>query len=324
VQASSKDPGEEGIFRAVEGASLFDDPDIVTIEEDDGEDESTSTKASEEDTPSPAPKPARKKPGPSPAPKPKPKPGKPSKKSSSLYKVLRKGAEGCPPGHEIDTVEECFKAMEELGLRAQPPWISVYPGLPRHCSIRERPTSDSGMERMHFNSASEGQGRSDLAPVCKIRPQHSQPSQAGAAGADEKIPELSSATKEALLGGEGFSLVYLREGRINEEEKEMLTQLEAQFRPQLESQGTKIAWMWMDLHVQRKFKAHFDPPALPSAVVLNPHKRPRFAIVKHNEDVDGDPLPADQHTIALLLNTILGGDAQFSPLPQKALSKFAE
>lgn len=283
-------------------------------------------------SPAPSPKPGKRgKPGKAGSPKPG-KPGRAQAESPSAspspkkakYKKLQRGAEGCPPGQEIASVEECKKAIEELGLRAKPPWISSYPGLPRYCSHREQSTGDG--ERMHFNSAAEGQGREDLSPICKVGAA-GPPGAAGAGWepmADEPVPQLNAASKDALLAGDGFCLVYLREGRITQEETSMLMDLQKQFKPQLDHQGTKLRWMWMDLHVERKLKAAFDPAALPSAVVLNPHKRPRFAMVTHSEDSEGEPMPADQSSMALLLNTVLGGDAQFSPLPAKTLEKFAE
>jgi len=373
VQASAVDPGEDGIFRAVEGASLLEEPMIdFPDDEEDGESDTSAPApagkskfgytigdtagwtGTDEDVPAgakgkvvgftddkvlvqfpkgswafrptelmkaassprPGPKPGSgsgKKPGPSPA---------PQRKVSANYKLMKRGSEGCPDGLEILTLEECFKAAEELGIRAQPPWIATYPGLPRFCSIREKP-SGGDKERMHFNSAAEGSGRADLSPICLVAPHGGSWQHVGEPTA-EQVPQLNAATKDLLLAHEGFSLVYLREGKLTPGEIAMLMDLEEQFRPQLESQGTKMNWMWMDLHVERKFKAHFDPPALPSAVVLNPHKRPRFAMVKHSEDAEGEPMPTDQPAIALLLNTVLGGDAQFSPLPAKALTKFAE
>lgn len=330
AQATAVDPGEAGIFRAIESESVVEEEDPIP---DDPELAVPSPGVEGQPAPSPGRKPGPKpgggrKPGRSNAPSPSPQ-----RKTSNLYKVLKKGAEGCPPGQEIITLEECFKACETLGLRAQPPWISTYPGLPRWCSIRERPGGDSGEERMHFNSSPEGVGRSDLAPICKAPPPAGPAGalgpetrqQAAAQGKDpaDTIPELTAASKEELFGNEGYCLIYLREGRISYEESSMLADLSEQFRLQLDHQGTKLRWMWMDLHIERKFKAQFDPPALPSAVVLNPHKRPRFAMVKHADDSEGDPLPTDQSAIALLLNTVLGGDAQFSPLPGKAL-KFAD
>lgn len=312
VLSSAQDPGEIGLFEATRGASLFID------EEYDSElAEETSSQTS------PAPTPSGKS-SPSPAPKPKPggkktKPGTSKPKSRITYKVLEAGRAGCPAGHEITTVDECFKAVDALGKKAQPPWIATFPGLPRFCSIRESPSAKTGSERMHFNSHPEGQGREDLSPICKFVSQPgSEPE------VNEPIPELSALSKDKLFGKEGFSFVYLREGRIQNDEVAMLLELKAQFKTQLEQQGTKLSWMWMDLRVERKWKNLFDPATLPSAVVLRPHKKPSYAMLMHGEDAEGEHIPADQESLTLLLNKVLGGDAHFSNLPQKYADKFVE
>lgn len=316
VLSSAEDPGEIGLFQATRGASLFLDEEY---------DEELDEEASKQESPAPSPNP------PSPGPKPKPG-GKKAKsgtrKSSNLgperiikYKLMKAGSPACPPGNEITTVDECFKALEALGRQAQPPWIATFPGLPRFCSLRESPSAKTGSERMHFNSHPQGQGREDLSPVCKFV---TKPGSEPEAGARDPIPELTAASRETLFGTEGFSFVYLREGRIHEDEVAMIMELKQQFSSQLQNQGTKMHWMWMDLRMERKWKNLFDPPILPSAVVLSPHKRPRYTMLTHGEDVEGEHIPAHPESLTLLLNTVLGGDAQFSSLPQKYLEKFAE
>lgn len=315
VRASVVDPGEAGLLRAVEGAGLMSEEVLLEAEDVEEDGTLTETEAVEAATKRPGPKPGSRKPGRARTPAPQPR----KKAKPYTYKLLKQGAEGCPPGQEIVTLEECLQAAEELGLKAQPPWVATYPGLPRFCSIRQRPSSKTGAERLHFNSAAEGQGRADLAPICKVAVQ---PGAKAPVETNEKVPELNAESRDRLLNEEGYCLIYMREGKITDEEKTMLLDLREQFRPQLEHQGTKMRWVWMDLNKERRFKAHFDPPVLPSAVVLNPRKRPRFAMVRHAEDGDGDAMPADQSSIALLLNTVLGGDAEFTNLPAKALTTF--
>lgn len=325
LEAGAVDPEEDGMFRALEGTRLLDQD--LLLEFEDETEEASSESSTKPGKPGSSRKPGKpgssRKPGQSRSPVPA-SPTKGSRKPSGRYRMLKPGAEGCPEGYEIETLKECFQAVADLGLRADPPWVATYPGLPRYCSIRDRPSKGSE-ERLHFNSASEGQGRADVAPICKVsRAGPGKTSEVSETEAQEPVPELTAKSKDALLGGDGFSLIYLREGKITVEEVAMLVDLENQFRPQLNHQGTRMTWMWMDLHVERKFKAFFDPPALPSAVVLNPHTRPRFAMVQHSEDGEGDPMPTNQEAIGLLLNTVLGGDAQFSPLPAKALTKFVD
>jgi len=329
AKAQTVDPGVAGILKAVEGK--------IVQEEVDHSAEEGSGKAAQErrdveyvtsrfeqatdaaaQSPSPAGPPtsseaSAKKPGRRKAAK-----SSPSVKNGQ-YQRLAFGAEGCPPGLEITIVQECELAIMGLGIGANPKWVASYPGLPRYCSVRERPAGDG--ERMHFNSSPEGKGRSDLAPICKV----GDGGPVAAKNPSESIQELTGLNKDKVLSGDGFYLVYLREGPITEEETAMLLELKERFNSQLENQGTKLSWLWMNLFIERKIKGLLDPPVLPSAMVLNPHKRPRFALVKHDDDEEGEPSPADESSISLLLNTVLGGDATFTNLPPKALqNKWAE
>jgi len=323
VLSSAEDPGEVGLFQAARGASLFEEEADIDQQE---YDEELADEASSKTSPAPS---LAGKSSPSPGPKPKPggkktKPGTSKPKSHISYRVMEAGRAGCPHGHEITTVEECFKAVDALGKQAQPPWIATYPGLPRFCSIREAPSATAGNERMHFNSNAQGQGREDLSPICKFVIQPGSEPEVAASARRDPIPELTALSQDTLLGTEGFSFVYLSDGRIQDDEVAMLVDLKEQFKLQLEHQGTKMGWMWMDLRMERKWKNLFDPPTLPSAVVLSPHKRPRYAMLTHGEDVEGEHVPAEQTSLALLLNTVLGGDAHFSNLPQKYVDRFAE
>merc|ERR1719204_1216817 len=143
------------------------------------------------------------------------------------------------------------------------------------------------------------------------------------------IPELSGATQEELLRGGAVCLVYLRDGPLLAAEELMLTELKKRFDPKVQDSGPELRWMWLDLRAERKLKDVFDPPALPSAILLEPGRggggagaaagRPRYVAVTHPEE-DGDPMPANADAIALLLNSMLGGDAVFRPLPPQRLT----
>jgi len=86
--------------------------------------------------------------------------------AASRYELLEKGTAGCPIDLEIASVTECQNALKELGMRADPTWVSNFPELPSKCSVRTEPTQQHP-ERMHFNSFVGGAGREDLSPVCK-------------------------------------------------------------------------------------------------------------------------------------------------------------
>jgi len=255
----------------------------------------------------------------------------------SIYQQLDYGAPGCPDGLEIPSVDECERAILSLGVIARPAWVSAFPGLPSMCSVRESPTKGSP-ERMHYNSAKGGMPRSDLAPVCKkpgVQATDASAAEAAHAGgefamsgaqeaeeAPPPLPELAGQTQEDLFSGDGWCFIYLREGPITAVEAQMVLTLEEKFRPRLEERGTSLRWMWLDLRAERKLKAVFDMPALPSAVIFDSQGKgdgggkPRFASLEHKEE-DGDPQPADVESMELLLNTFLGGDASFVSLQSK-------
>eukprot|EP00928_Gymnodinium_smaydae_P065864 TRINITY_DN4894_c2_g3_i1.p1 TRINITY_DN4894_c2_g3~~TRINITY_DN4894_c2_g3_i1.p1 ORF type:complete len:973 (+),score=287.01 TRINITY_DN4894_c2_g3_i1:99-2921(+) len=259
------------------------------------------------------------------------------------YKKLGYGAQGCPPGLEIRSVEECARALASLGIQSSPQWVSAYEGLPSWCSVREK-TDAQNKEKMHFNSHQAGKGRNDLAPICKNEPgdkagrsygspkKPSTPSAASsaaaaaaAAAAAQATPrigpeEISDANFESLYGTSGFVFIYMSDGRISAPEAKMLEGLEKQFKPQLQEQGTRMAWSWMDARKERKMKDLFDPQVLPSAVVINPHKRPRFALLKHPGEEEEEPKAADEASLVFLLNTVLGGDARFQKVSGSKLT----
>lgn len=264
----------------------------------------------------------------------------------SDYQQSAYGEEGCPPGLEILSVDECERAILSLGIVARPAWTSSFPELPAKCSVRET-TAKGSPERMHFNSVTKGVARADLAPICK-KPQHERSgdaagdtaaasSAAAAAVAEEEqheatlpflIPELMGSTQEELFGGT-VAFIYLREGPITALESIALMVLSERLRPRWEEKGLDIRWMWLDVQQERKLKAVFDPPILPSAVLLEwkpfgeDSAHPGFATVAHREE-DGDPQPVFAgEEIELLLNTYLGGDAKFAPISMKRLQVWA-
>lgn len=244
---------------------------------------------------------------------------------ASAYRQLEFGAAGCPAGLEIRSVDECEVAILSLGLVSRPHWVSNFEGVPSFCSVREEATKGSP-ERMHFNAAPGGRPRPDLAPICKKPPgEHDDDAEeiVGLAGA--ALPELWGATQEELLGGSDLCFVFLSEGPITAPHTLMLRALMDRLQPRLQDRGAMLHWMWLDLRAERKLKDVFDPPALPSAVVLDPGRagkgaegRPRFAAMRHAEE-DGDPRPADAESLELFLNTVLGGDVRFVPIPPKRL-----
>lgn len=269
------------------------------------------------------------------------------------YTKLTKGAEGCPAGMEITTVDECKKAIESLGLRADPPWSAAYTELPRHCSVRETVSKESP-ERMHFNTATSGKGRADLTPVCKktkvfayagggsatsigeilgqaaeklLKSSQTQETKAAkkadaktaSAEASSKLSELSLQTQEKLLGDDQWCVVYAKEGRITSDEEDMLLRVEEMFAEKLAEQNIPMRWMWLDLRAERAMKTLLEPPALPSALVLKAGSSPKYVFAQHQEQ-DDEPLSVTEEAIILLVNTVLGGDARFTRLQPKKLA----
>jgi len=278
------------------------------------------------------------------------KPKKPREREADLadagrYERLPYGAEGCPPGLEIRSVEDCERAILSLGLVASPQWVSAYPGLPSGCSIRERPEAGSA-ERMHFNSAAGGAARSDLAPIC-LRPQTDEedPSSLGSAvrtglsdgsatdaakakaqmNRPPKTPELTGQTQGWLMGNGIHCFVYLKEGHLSGAEDDVLQKLKAQFDEKTQAMGLVLKFAWMNVQVERKLREMFDPPALPSAVLVdvtgddsNGHK-PRYALMAHEEQ-DGDFVPASLSKVESFLDAVLDGDGEFTEFTAKKLS----
>jgi len=79
------------------------------------------------------------------------------------YSQGEKGSE-CPLSGEIKTIEECREAIKSLGITPTvEEWIGDYNKVPRACSARA-----SGNFGLHWNTAASGNGRDDLAPICRI------------------------------------------------------------------------------------------------------------------------------------------------------------
>merc|ERR1712129_458815 len=138
-------------------------------------------------------------------------------------------------------------------------------------------------------------------------------------------PELSAATQPALLSNHKYCLVYLKDGFPSQAEDEVLQKLAQQYADKADAAEMPLTFAWMNMRAERKMKALFDPPVLPSAVMLDlvgneesGHK-PRYALMLHPEE-DGDPVPASVASLELLLDTVLGGDAMFIPVSEKKFS----
>jgi cell division septation protein DedD len=76
---------------------------------------------------------------------------------------LPEGTAGCPAGTEVSSKEECEECADELKLHRQAPWEGANALNPSGCSWRER-----DLEDLHWNAASVGSSRLDLAPICRI------------------------------------------------------------------------------------------------------------------------------------------------------------
>jgi len=85
-------------------------------------------------------------------------------KTEVAYTRLFHGSDGCTPGRDISTLQECEVAIKSLGLPLEIIFNGSSPEMPRYCSIRE-----GGLyrgEHLNWNTAAKGSGRTDLAPVC--------------------------------------------------------------------------------------------------------------------------------------------------------------
>ncbi|CAJ1358949.1 unnamed protein product, partial [Effrenium voratum] len=139
----------------------------------------------------------------------------PTPATATEYVKLPKGEGGCPKGAEILTFEECRAAIVALGLKPDPSWTSNYEGVPRYCSVRERP-GEGARERMHFNTANKGAGREDLAPICLRGARVSNAAAKAKAKAEtQAVQELSGRSQQRFLEKEKpWYLVYMRQGTL--------------------------------------------------------------------------------------------------------------
>eukprot|EP00435_Cladocopium_sp_Y103_P047832 s619_g14.t1 len=252
------------------------------------------------------------------------------------YVKLPVGANGCPVGSEILTFDECRQAILSLGLKPDPYWTSSYEGLPRHCSLRERPGEGIGLERMHFNTANRGSGRDDLAPICrkpgqtrsieatssKSKHQQRQPEKKkGSVGIETSpvIQELNILSQRRLLNRDKYYyLVYMTKGGLTSADESMLLDVKDHFQQRLDERGVLMDLLWLDLSIERQLKSLLDPPALPSAMVLRGGGQPKFVLAHHTEE-DDEAVGVKEEDIILLVNKVLGDEARFQRLNAKKL-----
>merc|ERR1711904_454231 len=133
----------------------------------------------------------------------------------------------------------------------------------------------------------------------------------------QEVPELTAKSSPSIcFKGEGFCVIYLKDGAATQTEIDMLTGLSKKFTSQLSDRGAKMKFMWLNLALETAFKDLFNPAQLPSAVVLNPHKRLRFTKLDHGEDGE---IKGDESGLSNLVDKVLGGDARFTPVPGQKL-----
>jgi len=131
----------------------------------------------------------------------------------------------------------------------------------------------------------------------------------------QEVPELTlKSHQDVCFKGEGLCVIYLKAGDLSAQEETMLTTLSKRFTSQLSDRGAKMKWMWMNLDLEKEYKALFSPDTLPSAVVFNPHKRLRFALL------EGE---GTESAIVSLVDKVLGGDARFKMVPGQKLPGWA-
>mmetsp|Transcript_40217 Transcript_40217/g.90223 ORF Transcript_40217/g.90223 Transcript_40217/m.90223 type:complete len:426 (-) Transcript_40217:134-1411(-) len=137
----------------------------------------------------------------------------------------------------------------------------------------------------------------------------------------QEVPELTlKSHQDICFKGEGLCVIYLKDGEISAKETDMLTALSKKFTSQLSDRGAKMKWMWMNLALETKYKALFEPEQLPSAVVFNPHKRLRFTKLEHGEEGE---VKGDEVGLTNLMDKVLGGDARFKMVPGQKLPEWA-
>jgi hypothetical protein len=94
-----------------------------------------------------------------------PEPTAPTPGPASKYQKLDYGVAACPDGLEIVSESECREAIAALGVtNGGNPWVGSRTTMPEGCNLQK--DTDS----MVFNTGEGGEGRHDLAPVCKLTP----------------------------------------------------------------------------------------------------------------------------------------------------------
>ena len=127
----------------------------------------------------------------------------------------------------------------------------------------------------------------------------------------QSIPEITKDSNgDVCFKSEGLCVIYLKQGPITDAETALLEKVKGSF----ESQVT-LKWGWIDLSLETAFKDLFNPTAMPSAVVFNPHKRLRFAGLDRQANAD---------SITALIEKVLGGDARFTQVKDQKLPAFVK
>ncbi|KAK1932622.1 hypothetical protein X943_000035 [Babesia divergens] len=111
---------------------------------------------------------------------------------------------------------------------------------------------------------------------------------------------------------QGFCIIYLADGEISADAKQMLIDLSNKYKGQLNGK-----WMWMDLAVERNFADLLHVKGgLPSVVIFNPKKKLRYFLF------DGSH-PVSKNDIENMLEKVLGGDARFTLVKGDKLPAFS-
>jgi len=138
----------------------------------------------------------------------------------------------------------------------------------------------------------------------------------------QEVPELTAKSQQDIcFKGEGLCVIYLNDGTITQGQTDMLEGLSKKFTSQLSDRGAKMKWMWLNTALEPAYKELFNPAQLPSAVVFNPHKRLRFAILDHGEEGE---IKGDKNGISNLMDKVLGGDARFKMVPGQKLPAWSQ
>lgn len=133
----------------------------------------------------------------------------------------------------------------------------------------------------------------------------------------QEVPELTDKSHQDIcFKGDGLCVVYLKDGAATQQEIDFLVELSKKFTSQISGRGTRLKFMWMNLAIEKNFRELFQPAQLPSAVVINPHKRLRYTKLDHGED---NEIEGNSNAIAQLLDKVLGGDARFTPIKGQKL-----